>query len=312
MRRGIVRWVYLAALLSLVIWITTSLVGGYAYKSADGLVVGDMGVVSPEYTVTVLSLEVHNGDAVKQGDIVARVSSTRVAETVANLSTQSSTLVARMAEINSKAEIMDQLVGSAEVRDKVVVSANERLQTSKEKGYLPALTEVAVSDQVFKGKQELATLKAERAALSDTIAQVVAASRFTDQALKDILFLFDAGKMKAPMSGFISGIEAGIGSVINPGQNVMEMVGEQRYVFAYVPVSRLYSLKLDAPVTIEIGMGNWLRGHITKITPIAQRLPKEFQKTLSPVERQQLIRIDFDESVTPAQIPSYFTKVIIR
>jgi multidrug resistance efflux pump len=268
-RRALVRWTYLVAIASMLIWIISSVAGGYAYKSADGLVVGDAGVVSPEYTVTILTLEVANGDRVTAGDIVARVSSTRVAETVAALSMQASTLVSRMAEINSKAEIMDQLVGSAEVRDKVVTSSNERLQGSKERGYLPALTENAVADQVFKGKQELAVLKAERSSLSDTIAQVIAASRFTDQALKDILTLFDAGKMKAPMTGFISGIEAGIGSVINPGQNVLEMVGEQRYVLAYVPVSRLYSLKQDAPVTIEVGWGNWRRGRISRIEPIA-------------------------------------------
>lgn len=309
-RRALVRWTYLVAIASMLIWIISSVAGGYAYKSADGLVVGDAGVVSPEYTVTILTLEVANGDRVTAGDIVARVSSTRVAETVAALSMQASTLVSRMAEINSKAEIMDQLVGSAEVRDKVVTSSNERLQGSKERGYLPALTENAVADQVFKGKQELAVLKAERSSLSDTIAQVIAASRFTDQALKDILTLFDAGKMKAPMTGFISGIEAGIGSVINPGQNVLEMVGEQRYVLAYVPVSRLYSLKQDAPVTIEVGWGNWRRGRISRIEPIAARLPKEFQKTLSPVDRQQLVRVDFDNGET-APLP-YFTKVTIR
>lgn len=309
MRRAAIRWTYLAALASMLVWISTSLVGGYVYKSADGLVVGDAGVVSPEYTVTVLSLEKRNGDFVEKGEVVARVSSTRVAETVASLSMQASTLISRMAEVNSKAEIMDQLVQSAEVRDRVVTASNERLQVSKEKGYLPALTENAVADQVFRGKQELAVLKAERVSLSDTIAQVVAASRFTDQALKDILFLFDAGKMKAPMSGFISGVEAGIGSVVNPGMIVAEMVGTERFVLMYVPVNRLYALKADAPVTIEVGFGNWLHGRISRIEPIAARLPKEFQKTLSPVERQQLVRVDFDAGVTP---PPFFSKVTVR
>jgi multidrug resistance efflux pump len=311
MRRGIIRWTYLAALVSLVAWILTATIGGYAYKNADGLVVGDMGVVSPEYTVTVLEILVRNGDRVRKGDLVARVSSTRVAEITATLSLQSSTLVTRMAEATSKAEIIDQLIASAEERIRIVQASNEALQRPRQTGFLPWTTANAIADQVYKGKEELARLKAERAAIvgGHTVPQMVAASRFTDQALEDIQVLFDAGRMKAPMDGFISSVEAGIGSVIVPGNLVAEMVGEKRFILAYVPVSRLYSLKPDAPVTIEIGLGTWWTGRISRIEPIAARLPKEFQKTLSPVERQQLIRVDFDEGATP---PPYFAKVIIR
>jgi multidrug resistance efflux pump len=160
-------------------------------------------------------------------------------------------------------------------------------------------------------EEELARLKAERAALvsGHTIPQMVAASRFTDQALQDIQVLFDAGNMKAPMDGIISSVEAGVGSVVIPGSLVVEMVSTKRYIVAYFPVSRLYNLKPGAPVTIEIGFGNWIQGTISRVAPIAQRLPKEFQKTLSPVDRQQLVRIDFDDGVTP---PPYFTKVTIR
>ena len=311
MRRTVVRVTYLAALVSMLIWITASTIGGYAYKSADGLVVGDMGVVSPEYTVTVLEILVKNGDKVRRGDLIARVSSTRVAEITATLSLQSSTLVSRMAELTSKAEIIDQLIASAEERVRIVTASNENLQRPRQTGFLPWMTANAIADQVYKGQEELARLKAERAviSISHAVPQIVAASRANDQALEDIQRLFNAGNMLSPMSGYISGIEAGIGSVIIPGALVAELVGEQRYVAAYVPINRLYSLKMDAPVTIEVGVGNWLTGTISRIEPIAARLPKEFQRTLSPVERQQLVRIDFDNGQIP---PPYFTKVTVR
>ena len=292
-------------------WIVSSTIGGYAYKSADGLVVGDMGVVSPEYTVTVLEVLVKNGDKVRKGDLIARVSSTRVAEITATLSLQSSTLISRMAELTSKAEILDQLIASAEERARIVAVTNESLQRPRQTGFLPWMTATAIADQVYKGKEELARLKAERAAISGThmVPQIVAASRANDQALEDIQKLFNAGNMLSPMTGYVSGVEAGVGCVIIPGALVAELVGEQRFVVAYVPINRLYSLKMDAPVTIEVGVGNWLRGTISRIEPIAARLPKEFQKTLSPVERMQLVRIDFDNGQTP---PPYFTKVTVR
>lgn len=311
LRRALFRWVYLFAVVSFLIWITSSVLSGYAFKSADGLVVGDSGVVSPEYTVTVLEILVKNGDKVERGDLIARVSSTRVAEITATLSLQSSTLISRMAELTSKGEILDQLIASAEERERIVAMTNENLQRPRQAGFLPWMTATAIADQVYRGKEELARLKAERAAISGThmVPQIVAASRANDQALEDIQRLFNAGNMLSPMTGYVSGIEAGVGSVIVPGALVAELVGEQRYIVAYVPINRLYTLKPDAPVTIEVGFGNWRTGRISRIEPIAARLPKEFQKTLSPVERQQLVRIDFENGETP---PPYFTKVVVR
>jgi multidrug resistance efflux pump len=308
-RRSLVKLGYGGGLLWLVTWIMGSFAGGSFYSSADGIVTGDLGVVSPEYTVTVLTVEVRNGDKIKKGDVVARVSSSRVAEATANLSTQASQLVTKMAEITARSGMIDQLVSGAETRDNIVNKNANELSRIREQKLLPLITDNAVAEQVFKGQQELANLRAEKETIGRQVAQIVAASRFTDQALTDIQTLFDAGRMRAVFDGYVSGVEAGIGSVIVPGQNVMELVGEKRYVLAYFPISRIYDLKVDAPVTIDVGLTNWLPGKITQVTPIAQRLPKEFQRALSAVDRQQLVRIDFDEGV---KLPPYFTKVSVR
>jgi hypothetical protein len=52
-----------------------------------------------------------------------------------------------------------------------------------------------------------------------------------------------------------------------------------------------------------------LAGTIAKISNIAGALPREFQKTLSPIERQQLVKIEFDKD---QQLPPYFAKVIVK
>ena len=308
-RRGFVKWSYLSILVSMLIWTVRTVTGGIVFTEADGMVVGEPGSISPEYTVTVLEIPVHNGDKVKKGDIVARVSSSRVGTTTATLSMQSSQLVTRMAEITAKSQIIDQLINSADTRDKIVKVSNDSLQQIKTHGYLPLLTANALADQVYKGQFELATLKAEKETINQQVAQIVAASRFTDQAITDIQVLFDAGRMKAPMDGYIAGIDAAIGSVIREGDLVAEMVGEERYVLAYYPLDRLFNMHIGDAVTIVVSLGNRIHGSITRIEPIAARLPKEFQRTLSPVERQQLVRIDFDKNVEP---PPYFTKVVVR
>jgi hypothetical protein len=89
-------------------------------------------------------------------------------------------------------------------------------------------------------------------------------------------------------------------------------VGEHRYVLAFFPIDRLYSLKVGDKVTVDPGggiMNGVLKGSIAKISSIAGALPKEFQKQLAPVERQQLVRIEFDQGQT---LPPYFSKVTVR
>jgi multidrug resistance efflux pump len=308
-KRWLIRYIYLFGIMSFLGWIGNSLAGGYLYTRADGMVVGDAGTVSPEYTVTVLEVLVQNGQKVERGDVIARVSSSRVAELNATLSGNSSTLVSRMAEITAKASMIDQLVNAADARERLIEANSEQLSRIKEKGFLPLMTQNALIEQVFRGKQELAVLRAEKETMSRQVAQIVAASRNTDQAIEDLATLFDAGRMKSPMTGYVAGVDVGIGAVVNPGEVIADLVGEHRFVLAYYPIDRLFEVKEGAPVTIDVGFGNWLHGKIHRIEPIAARLPKEFQRTLSPVERHQLVRVEFDPDT---KLPPYFTKVVVR
>ena len=186
MKRWAIRYLYLMGLMSFLAWIANSLAGGYLYTRADGMVIGDPGAVSPEYTVTVLEVLVHNGQKIAKGDVIARVSSSRVAELNATLSGNSSQLVSRMAEITAKASMIDQLVNAADVREKLIEANSEQLTKIKEKGFLPLMTQNSLADQVFKGKQELAVLRAEKDTMSRQVAQIIAASRNTDQAIEDL------------------------------------------------------------------------------------------------------------------------------
>jgi len=309
MRTGFIRVGYLMGLLSLLTWGVNSVAGGWAWSRADGIVVGDFGYISPEYTVTVLEVLVKNGEKVARGQVVARVSSSRVSELVARLSGDSTRLVLQMAQIQAKASMIDLLVKAAESRQQTYEANMEGLDEAKRKRLLPLLTQNSIVDQLFKGAQELAVLRSEKETMAQQVAQAISASRFTDQAIIDINLLFDAGKMKAPMDGYIAGIEVGPGSVVNPGQLIAEIVGADRYVLSYYPIDRLYNISVGKIVTVDAGFGQKVQGRISDLTPIAARLPKEFQKTLSPQERQQLVRVELDPNQKP--LP-YFAKVVVR
>jgi hypothetical protein len=52
-----------------------------------------------------------------------------------------------------------------------------------------------------------------------------------------------------------------------------------------------------------------IRGTIARVEPFAAALPREFQRSFIPVERQQVIRVEFAPG---AEIPPLFTKVQLR
>ena len=98
------------------------------------------------------------------------------------------------------------------------------------------------------------------------------------------------------------------GSVVRAGELIIELNGNQRFVLAYVPTGSLYDVKEGDEVTIQTGL-QATRGIITRVEPFAAALPHEFQRAFTPVERQQVIRIEFLAGELP---PPLFTKVSVR
>jgi biotin carboxyl carrier protein len=177
---------------------------------------------------------------------------------------------------------------------------------------LGVLTRTAAAEQAYRGKQAAETLRAEQRALGDQLRQLSSASEKADLALFDLVALFDKGQLRAPINGTISAVLVHIGAVVRAGDPMLEMLGEHRFVVAWFPVGRFfashgYHLAVGRPVRVDPGNGS-MPGTIVKISTVAGSLPREFQKSFAPTERQQFVWIEFDKNVTP---PPYFTKVRI-
>lgn len=133
------------------------------------------------------------------------------------------------------------------------------------------------------------------------------ATEQADLALSDLLDAFDQGRLRAPIAGTVSAVLANRGAVVRAGDSLLELVGDHRFVIAWVPVGRWYRLEVGQKVSIDAGAGA-LPGTISRIGAVASALPREFQKAFTPTERLQLIWIEFVNGVAP---PPYFTKVRI-
>jgi hypothetical protein len=106
----------------------------------------------------------------------------------------------------------------------------------------------------------------------------------------------------------VSRLAADKGAVVRAGEPLIEIYGLPNYVLAYLPTGGLYTVAAGDPVEISTGLRT-MPGTIVRIEPFAAALPREFQRSFIPVERQQVIRIEFAPGV---ELPPLFTKVQIR
>jgi len=129
-----------------------------------------------------------------------------------------------------------------------------------------------------------------------------------ERALGDLRALYDEGRLRIPVDGVISRVISNRGSVVRAGEPLVDLHGNQRYILAYLPVGGFYDVTIGDEVKINIGFQS-ARGVITRVEPVAAALPREFQRAFTPVERQQLIRVEFAPGEVP---PPLFTKVSLR
>jgi multidrug resistance efflux pump len=311
-RRAAIKWTYLLGLLSFLAWLGNSFAGGYIYPRGEGMVIGEPAVVAAEFNATIREVLVKEGQVVSKADVVLHITSQYMAESRARLTAESAQRYAKLAELQVRSEVINATLGSAETREQAASQGQGQLDTLFQKGYLPAIARTVAAEQAYRGKQDVESLRAEQRALSAQIGQLSRASEQADSALAESLALFNNGQMRSPIKGTVSNVLVSPGAVIRAGDPMLEIVGEHRFVIAWFPVGRLfasqgYDLAIGRSVSVDPGNGS-IPGKIAKISTVAGALPREFQKSFAPTERQQFIWIELDKNVTP---PPYFTKVRI-
>jgi hypothetical protein len=98
------------------------------------------------------------------------------------------------------------------------------------------------------------------------------------------------------------------GAVLQPGQPLLALYQNARFVAAYLPTGGLFSVAPGERVVASTGLQSFT-GTISRIEPVAAVPPGEFRGAFAPTDRRQLFRIAFD----PGQsLPPLFTKVSVR
>ncbi len=313
-RRGGLKWtryLYLAILAGLVLWLGDFLVGSYLYLNSEGMVVAPQVTLATEFPATVRDIDVREGDRVTQGEQIATVSSQHVAESVARLTTDSARLRAEEADMRVQMDQSAALVHAAAARSSVANDIRKRYETLERQGILPSDKRLAAVESEYRSLADLEGLKAKVSAMREQLKQLSPAVDEATSALRDLEALYANGVIKAPINGIVGHRNVEPGAVVMAGDPILQIYGNKSYVLAYLPTGTLYTVKKGESVMIDWGVRH-ARGHIAAIEPVAVELPKEFQTAFKPVARSQILRIEFDDLKNGTNdSPPLFTKVRI-
>ncbi len=304
-RLTVIRWLYISCVFALAIWLFDFSFAGLLYLHAEGLILGEPAIVAAEFPVTIRELRVHQGEYVEKGQIAAVVSSHTVTEAIARLTAEISSRESVRATLRIRIAVVDEMLSHAQSRQKLATSARKQLETLLSHGYLPLNQRTAAIDMEFRSYQDFEAMKAEKPVIEEELQTLNGALAVAKNAVSDLRKIYDEGQLHAPIDGVVSRIIANKGSVVGAGDPIAELYGNDRFIQGYVPTGTLYRVAVGDELNIKIGLRN-ARGKITRVTPVAAPLPREFQRSFAPVDTQQVIRVEF----APGELlPPLLTKV---
>jgi multidrug resistance efflux pump len=304
-RQAMIRWLYFASIIVLAAWLGNLFGGDLIYFRSEGLVLGEPAMVAAEFPVTVRQISVREGEHVSAGRVAAQVTSQSVVENMARLTAELGAREARISELRIRRQTIDAIIGLAENRQSLAADAREEFEKLVKQDYLALDKRTAAVESEFRSRQDLEGLRAEKRVIDGELETLGRAFGQAEAALQDLRRLYDDGRMRVPIDGVVSRVAADHGAVVRAGDPLVEVYGNQRFVLAYLPTSALYDVNPGDRVQIEAGLRT-SEGRVVRVQPFAAALPHEFQRAFSPVERRQVIRVEFQPGAVP---PPLFAKV---
>jgi multidrug resistance efflux pump len=297
--QSLARRIYLGSLLLGAGWIVTQFVGSMIFMDADGLVVQQREVVTPAYAAQVVSVAVSPGEAVRKGQRIGTVASAQMLDLISDLSMRHAQARSRQEQIKARLEAIQATLPIADQRAGDAAEAMRAVDKAKAGGFSTVMRQAEASQERYAAMREAASLrveatalKSERGALDGNVARITAALDKATQTYRD-------GMIIAPVDGIVGPKVVASGTVLSPGDNFTEIHYGEKYVIAYLPTSRFYSIDSGEQVVITDGV-NRQSGHIQRVEGIADKLPAEFQSGFRSIDRQQVVRVSVDD---PAVFP---------
>jgi multidrug resistance efflux pump len=287
------RWIYLGLVAAFFFWIFDLFFGELVYFRADGLVLRDRIALATQYPASIKELRVEEGDEIKAGDAIAALVSQNVEETLAKLSTDMANVLTRSTQLAIRKNVIDATSPLVAQRLKEARSARVTSEDKSLTGlYTVERRYKLVENEIASASAEAET-KAEARIIASDLPRLRAAVDTALQAMSRLKDLYADGRVVAPVDGVVGRLYVSKGSVVKPGDSMMDLYHGVPYVLAAVPEGALYTVECGDRIRIKVGFKSYT-GHIAKIYPVTAPLPQEFRDALRQIRRAQMVRVEFE------------------
>jgi len=297
-RKSPARAVYLVLLLGLAFYLLVYFVEPYVVLQTGGIVTTERYTVALPYTARVAAVDVSPGDKVEAGTPLLSFEAPDMLDIKAKLSGQKNTLLARDLQVTARLATIAHIKPVAARRRERAEETSADISRAKVRGLIPLSTHTDVGRELYEAEREDATLDAEAESLTKEHAELRKALSEVEAAMDEVRRTYGDGIMRSPVDGIVSTRVPSAGSVARAGEPMLDVLHGQSFVLAWVPIGRLYRVQPGMAVSISDGSQS-RSGRIERIEPVADALPPEFQNAFRPTDRQQIVRISYEQGAKP-------------
>jgi multidrug resistance efflux pump len=287
------RVVYLALLAIFALTAADYLFGDLLLLRADGLLLSDQNIIATTYVAQVDAINVKEGQSVTAGTPLLKLHSTELLEHLADLSTKRADIAAKRTDLKLQAENVTQLLPLAERR---VAESDDAIKHLDALSTAKLVTPVRYEEALrlnYEASRDRVNLLTQRKVLDEELSSLTKALRDADEAMTKLQDIYMNGIVRTPVSGNIGASVPSVGTVYRPGEPILSVYTGKPYVLMFLP--RRYLLPISIGMRLRINDGHsFAYGEIAEILPVTDALPKEFQNTFKPTDRNQLAKIDIE------------------
>jgi len=186
--------------------------------------------------------------------------------------------------------------GAASERARILDETLKTTRAAQQRGLVRSQRMSDAVDDAFQGMKEAQEVIAEASVIDDTINSMSLSLADLDEAVTLLEQAYNDGRVIAANDGLVANLDIVEGGVVDPGDSLMQIYYDERFVLAQVPTGTAFDLKNGEQVAIKSGVETY-EGRIPRIYPVASKLSEEFQRTFEPTHRRQLVRIDFVDTL---------------
>jgi multidrug resistance efflux pump len=292
--KSVARRMYLIALSTVGVILVSALIGPLLFLDADGLVMRERSIISPDYNARVMAVHVKPGDQVKAGQELISVVSSETLDRIADLTAKVAALSTRETQLHTRVSQIETMSPALRERRKRSAAALRDIQSLASRQLTTATRVNEATRELYDAEREDAQLSGETQVVRKELEATASSKQDIANALDAMKKAYNNGKITAPLAGMVGPKTPSLGSIIRVGEAAVDIYHGPSYVIGYLPTSRLFSVEVNDGVIVNDGK---LRssGRILRVEAVADALPAEFQSVFSSRERQQVIRVQMEE-----------------